>query len=292
ALALAVYNRPEDRRALAADVEWLVNAQVAGGYTDDERYAHDTSVNPAQIPWDNSNSQYGLLGAWAGAELAVEVRSQYWRDVEKHWTATQLKDGQWPYSTYEPHFSLAMTCGGIASLFVTHDYLDAPMLRGAVGRDPFPGALGLGLRWLEQGDNSVAVPNPQTFYMGYDLYALERVGLASGFTFFGSHDWYRELADKVLPMQFPGGAFAHAKPDAYAVIDTAYTLLFLSRGRYPVFMDKLRFEKYWSNRPRDIANLTRFASKELERPFNWQVVSLARPWQDWMDSPVLYIASQ
>ncbi len=56
-------------------------------------------------------------------------------------------------------------------------------------------------------------------------------------------------------------------------------------------MNKLRLDPFWDNRPRDIANLAKFASHELERPMNWQVVNLQRPWSDWMDSPVLYIAS-
>ena len=68
-------------------------------------------------------------------------------------------------------------------------------------------------------------------------------------------------------------------------------VLYLSRGRHPVLMNKLRMDPYWDNRPRDLANLTQFASKQLERPFNWQVVSFARPWSGWMDAPVLYVAS-
>jgi hypothetical protein len=56
-------------------------------------------------------------------------------------------------------------------------------------------------------------------------------------------------------------------------------------------MNKLRFEGYWANRPRDLANLARFTSHELERQINWQVVPISRPWTDWMDSPVLYLAS-
>ena len=42
------------------------------------------------FPWDNSNSQYGLLGVWAGAEVGIEVPDEYWLDVEKHWLACQL----------------------------------------------------------------------------------------------------------------------------------------------------------------------------------------------------------
>jgi hypothetical protein len=81
-------------------------------------------------------------------------------------------------------------------------------------------------------------------------------------------------------------------------VDTSYALLFLARGRHPILMNKLRFDRrgdaavaYWSNRPRDLANAARFATRQLERPINWQVVSIDNPWTDWMDSPILYIAS-
>ena len=75
------------------------------------------------------------------------------------------------------------------------------------------------------------------------------------------------------------------------MIDTAFNLLFLSRGRHPILFDKLQFDGAWSNRPRDVANLTQYASRELERPFNWQVVPVDAGWQNWMDAPVLFIAS-
>ena len=56
-------------------------------------------------------------------------------------------------------------------------------------------------------------------------------------------------------------------------------------------MNKLRFEGFWSNRPRDLANLSRYAGQQLERPLNWQVVSADHEWTDWTDSPILYLAS-
>src|SRR6185437_13360692 len=56
-------------------------------------------------------------------------------------------------------------------------------------------------------------------------------------------------------------------------------------------MNKLRFNGYWANRPRDAANLARYVGRQLERPLNWQVVPLDRDWTDWMDSPILYLAS-
>jgi hypothetical protein len=255
------------------------------------------------FPWDNSNSQYGLLGVWAGAEVGVEVPVRYWRDVEKHWTQAQLSGGEWGYIARDRAGSFAMTCGGIASLFVTHDWLVAPTVKDT-GRDPLTAPLAAGLKWLERGDNAINTPNPKTHYVGYDLFGVERVALASGFKYFGKHDWYRELGANALGTQWPTGAWGREPDGPDAIVDTAYTLLFLARGRYPILMNKLRFERseatrldgkpapgYWANRPRDLANLSRFASRQLERGINWQVVSLEAPWHDWLDSPVLYIAS-
>lgn len=289
AAALSVYGRPEDRKDLKADVEWLMAAGPNGEYTYDAPTA--PQLRGAGGAWDNSNSQYGLLGVWAGAELGVEVRDRYWQAVEKHWKTSQQRDGQWNYGRPPAGASLAMTCGGLASLMVTYDYLDVPRIGGAVGRDPFPGPIGAGLKWLESGNNSVRGRTSETFYTGYDLFSLERVGLASGLKFLGTHDWYRELAETSLAHQQPDGSFEHFDSRFDVLVDTSYTLLFLARGRHPVFMDKLRFERFWANRPRDLANLTKFASRELERPMNWQIVSADRPWYDWFDSPVLFIAS-
>jgi hypothetical protein len=241
--------------------------------------------------WDNSNSQYGLLGVWSGAEVGVEVPSSYWRDVQKHWTTCQLPTGEWTYRKSDPEGYLAMTCAGVASLLVTHDWLDAPSVGGAVGRNPFSTQLAAGLNWLNQGDNIVGVNNRHTHYLGYDLYGVERVGLASGFKYFGRHDWYRELAEKLVSGQWPNGAWGRTADDKDAIIDTAYTILFLSRGRHPILMNKLRFEGSWTNRPRDVSNLTRYAGRQLERGLNWQVVSLEVQPSDWLDCPILFIAS-
>ncbi len=52
-------------------------------------------------------------------------------------------------------------------------------------------------------------------------------------------------------------------------------------------MNKLNYDGDWANRPRDVANLARFASAELERPLNWQIVPLN---QAWTDSPILYLS--
>ena len=74
------------------------------------------------------------------------------------------------------------------------------------------------------------------------------------------------------------------------VVETSFALLFLARGRHPILMNKLAYQGFWNNRPRDTANLGAYAGKRLEREFNWQVVDVRADWTDWLDSPVLYIA--
>ncbi|HSV12784.1 MAG TPA: DUF4159 domain-containing protein, partial [Tepidisphaeraceae bacterium] len=246
-------------------------------------------------PWDNSNSQYGVLGVWAGAETGVEVPTKYWKAVQQHWQSCELKTGEWFYAWINPPQTptptLQMTCAGIASLLITHDYLDAPALGNRVGRPPYSPNLSTGLSWLESGDNVINVITENMFYVGYNLYGIERCALASGYKYFGTHDWFAELCGQVLPNQYPNGAWGRGPDGEAALIDTSYIVLFLSRGRHPVIMNKLRFDPFWDNRPRDLANLAKFASHELERPLNWQVVNLQRDWSDWMDAPILYIAS-
>ncbi|MFI4999665.1 MAG: DUF4159 domain-containing protein [Reyranellales bacterium] len=282
ATALALYNRPEDRQQLRADVAWLIANHNGGAYT----YSRSSNRHA----WDNSNSQYGLLGVWSGAEVGVEAPGSYWSAVQDHWTSNQCPNGEWGYgSGGERAGRLSMTVAGIASLFVTHDYLDAPSFGSVVGRNPFSPPLARGLDWLEAGNN--VLPGSMD---GYTLYGIERVGLASGFKYFGEHDWYRELAQWIIRGQGPrggwgGGGFMGGGDQS--PVQTAYCLLFLARGRHPILMNKLRFDGAWANRPRDLANLARYASAQLERPLNWQVVPLSRDWTDWTDSPILYLAS-
>ena len=283
ATALSLYNRREDRRAIQEDVEWLLHAQKGGAFTYTDQFPRDSDL----FFWDNSNSQYGLLGVWSAAETGMSVPIHFWRDVQQHWIDCQLADGQWPYTGDKPTPRRSMTLAGIASLFVTQDYLDAEDWGDRVGRPPFSPALAKALDWLESGDNSVITHEGEEDW-AYTLYGLERVGLASGFKYFGAHDWFRERAADLIAQQNPDGSWAATYGP---VVDTSFALLFLSRGRHPLIMNKLRFEGDWANRPRDVANLARFAGEELERPLNWQVVPLNHDWRDWTDSPILYMAS-
>jgi hypothetical protein len=279
--ALAVYNRPLDREFMRRDALWLIRNQRQGAYTYAAPYETASGSGGAGV-WDNSNSQYGLLGVWAAAEAGIEVPSSYWGSVERHWNDCQLPSGGWDYvGSLSGPGSLSMTCAGVASLLVTHDWQETYRLGLSVGREPFTPELRRGIKWLGEGDQILSATSQ---FWGYTMYGVERVGLASGFKYIGKHNWYPELCQQVLDQQKPDGSFGDD-------VNTAYALIFLSRGRHPVLMNKLEFSGYWANRSRDLSNLSRVASHELERPINWQVVPIDHNWTDWTDSPIVYLAS-
>jgi hypothetical protein len=280
--ALTMYNRPEDRDAIEADYDWLLKNVSNGAYT--YSAAPPKQTRPPDV-WDNSNSQYGALGMWAASDAGLRPLGTYWDQVTAHWETCQVHSGGWGYAPGAQSATLAMTAAGTSILFAARDQTAADAGITDARPTPLSRSIELGLEWLDEGDHCVNLPGD---HPGYTLYGIERAGLASGYKFFGGHDWYLELADQSIKAQQADGAWTGGDGDR---AETAFRLLFLSRGRPPIFVNKLRFNGDWSFRPRDVANLTLFASHELERPLNWQVVGLDRSALEWSDCPVLYIAS-
>jgi hypothetical protein len=279
--ALTVFNRPQDKAAIDADIKWLLQSSMGGAYT----YSMpEPGKKREDNNWDNSNSQYGALGLWAAAEAGFKIPVSYWNDVEQHWQASQLPSGGWAYRRDDQSATLAMTCAGATMLFVARDQIAAS---GAPSHAyvPLTKAQQRAMEWFDEGDHSVRI---DSYHRGYTLYGLERVGLATGYKYFGTHDWYVELAAMILNEQKENGSWEGGDG---TLAETAFALLFLARGRHPVFINKLQFEGAWSNRPRDVEVLTRFAGTQLERQLNWEIADISREWWSWFDSPLLYISS-
>ncbi|MEZ6068869.1 MAG: hypothetical protein R3C10_01085 [Pirellulales bacterium] len=114
-------------------------------------------------------------------------------------------------------------------------------------------------------------------YWLYYMYGLERVGRLTAQRFIGGHDWYRERR-RLDPE--PGPAFGFWKGNSHDDSDervaTSYALLFLSKGRRPVLVNKLKHPPGddWNQHRHDIANLTRYTEDRWERPMTWQVVDV------------------
>jgi hypothetical protein len=281
ASALAMYDRPADRGTLRNDLDWLVASAREGRY-DYRMPAKDAKAE--QVNWDNSNSQYGMLGVWAAAQAGMFTTSDYWNSVAQHWLSVQHDDGGWGYRAGGDS-TTTMTCAGITSLCVASEQRVLIAGKGAGDADPhLTAALMKAANWLSDGDRLLERGN----YPGYSLYGIERAALATGFKWFGKHNWYRELAALEIEQQNPDGSW---RGSGGKMVETAFRLLFLARGRQPLLINKLRFTGNWNNRPRDASKLMEFASAQLEQPFAWGVADLDRNWADWIDSPVLFITT-
>ena len=241
---------------------------------------------PQPTYWhDLSNSQYAVLGMWALAEGGMEVPIDYWKKVEDAWKKAQAEDGGWRY-TPDREEAASMTAAGIATLFITQDYTLPDRFGACTGGTPNPN-IQKGLAWMDQKIEQVLGEANL-----YTMYGIERIGVASGRKYFGAVDWYQKGADVLVQRQAQDGSWGGDIPD------TCFALLFLSRGRAPVMMNKLQYDPpkgtsaadVWGERPRDAANLARWSGHELERDLNWQIVNLKVEPEELHDAPILYIA--
>jgi hypothetical protein len=290
-------NRPEYRDVLKRSTSQLITGMLPDG-----SYGYSCGADPksqaaniAARPWgDNSNGQYGLLGVWAAAE-DLEIPVNYWATVAQYWRGAEMADGAWPYAhalkmsgaaggvrfaPQETEGRPTMSCAGLASLFVTVDQIGGPLRLEPL---PDPG-LDAGLKRVVQDYQTIAT-KPMGLRDMYYAYGIERVGLASGYKYFGTTNWYRDGAARMLEYQFPNGSWSYTDQ----TVGTAYGLLFLARGRNPVVFNKLQYDGPWNARPRDSANLARWLTRHTERNINWQIVSFEAQPEDWLDAPVLLI---
>ncbi len=275
------YQRGRYRTLVLRDARQIAASTSDGSYS----YFARGQKDAAHRGWCNSNSQYGVLGVWAAAQVGAEIPAQAWRFFAAHWRKTQYPNGGWAYKydlkadDWHNTPRGAMTLGGLASLFVCSDNLSTAALIKC-GQDTEDAHIKRGLAWMEK--NFLKDVDSHRLY--YYAYGAERVGLASGYKYFGKQDWYRLLARRLLDLQEGNGRWGGC------TYKTAFALLFLARGRNPVLYNKLRFNGDWNNRPRDLAQLTRWITYKFERPVSWQVINLQTPPEQWHDAPIVYLS--
>ena len=255
---------------------------------------------------DHSVSQYGVLGLWAAQRCGYEVNPDTWELIDKTWRDHQHSDGGWAYANDgkgngNPDGPTAsMTAAGVATLFITQDVLRANEGLGCKG-NLVNEAIDRGLAWIGKDDFHGVHEN------NYAWYGVERIGVASGYKYFGDKDWYAVGAEELVRRQAKDGSFPSNYPGSMPIPNTAFALLFLSRGRAPVIMNKLDYSPVvaapadgapaapkrvvnWNQRPRDVANLAAWSATRMERDLNWQIVNLTAPPEDLHDAPILFIA--
>lgn len=297
--------------ALAGDFRWLQASLIRRGPASG-MYTYRRPM-AEHVGGDYSNSQYGVLGVWyAAANAGREVPGSYWKLVDKAWRDGQQDDGGWGYTPRHGSYG-SMTAAGIATLFVTYDALYAQQEKEPGKAVPQQAELRRGVAWLDryfavdrnpgrdfglETDPDAPPVDPDRgggsdgSWIYYMLFSYERVGEATGLTRFGRHKWFDVGARFLLRQQrFDGGWPARGGDEEWRDVNTAYALLFLSRGRAPVALQKLLFDGRWNNRSRDAAQLARWVAGQTERHSNWQIVTPDATAAELRESPILYLAS-
>lgn len=260
------------REPLRKETRLLISVTRDGSYGYEARFSNDN---------DNSTSQYGLLGVWAGAIADEEVPASYWDMVRKHWQRTQTSQGAWCYKgSDDANARPTMAAAGLASLYVCIDNTTSQeYLKCNSGAEDK--AIAKGLEWFSKNFSTSFDKSKDRLH--YYLYGLERVGLACGYKYFGTTDWYKAGVKMLLASQKGSGEWS-------GEVNTSFAVLFLVRGRNPVVFNKLQYDGDWNNRPRDLAAFTNWMSRAFERSLNWQIVNLKVPVEDLHDAPILYIS--
>jgi hypothetical protein len=284
---------PEQKKVLRKDATLMMNGVKTGGGKAGNLGLYHYFLDPTKGDYDHSCSNYGVLGMWAAAQQNLEVPTKYWEIVDDAWRKNQSKEGGWSYlkTAQENHpVSMSMTGAGVATLFITQDMLSEG--RGGECKGSVEDKnLEAGLKWLSD-HYAKFLTEPLNMYA---MYNIERVGTASGYKYFGTTDWYKDGAARLVAAQQKDGSWNGGHG---AVASTTWAILFLVKGRAPVMMNKLDYTlgeratvpANWNQRPRDVANLAHWAGKQLEKELNWQIVNLKVGVEDLHDSPILYVA--
>jgi len=267
------------RKLLKTDYEWLLKAL---GNREGWRYRMGDTT------WDNSCTQYGVLGIWAAARAGFEPGDEFWITMSKHFRGCQNDDGGWGYQARRGS-TPNMATAGLASMFLVFDMYHGKSFYSAENPRTFTdgeaaevlASIQRGMDWLgKAGGNKTN---------GYYLYGIERTGVAGGRKYIGGEDWFANGARAVLRAQQASGAIPLGSYGP--VCSTSFCTLFLVYGGAPVAVEKLQYGEGhdWNLNPRDLANLSKHFWAAYERPLNWQTVSIAADAREF-EAPILFVS--
>jgi hypothetical protein len=281
----------EDRVRIQRNVDWLVKMRVMRG-NDLQGWGYPDRVGNKSA--DNSNTQYALLGLWAGKSGGATINRAVWESIRDFYVGTQDMSGGWKYITSEEKIRFTMSTAGLCGLLIAGQELSSDqqkLQKNGV-------ALNCGIyeenkavaRAMDWFTRNFKLEVPQTTF--YNIYGIERAGRLTGQRFFGDHDWYREGCEYLVRGQQDDGSWYHRGQlfDTWPIISTSFSLLFLSKGRTPILISKLVHGSPdnpsldWNRKHNEVRNLTEQASKQLfqRQPLGWQVFNAreVRPTND------------
>jgi hypothetical protein len=295
-MVLCAAEPKKDMLLIRRNVRWLEAHQIQEG----QRKGAWSYPGPGG---DNSNAQFAILALYDAQRVGAEVSRDTWQLAADYWRSTQNADGSWGYVPGDVGTG-SMTCAGIGGLAISAAALesgDAAVDNGDVvccRPQEDDDALDRAIEWLAQRFSVDHNPRPAgggQSVLYYYLYGLERAGRLTARRFIGDHDWYREGAELLVREQdslshyWKGGWYAERDPR----ISTAMALLFLSKGRRPIVIAKLKYGdgNEWNHHRRDAANLTAYTEEAWELGLTWQVMDpTTATVEDLLQAPVLYIS--
>ncbi len=295
----------KDRLLISRNAKWLESIQVTG---EDRKGSWGYSSNEGK--GDNSNTQFAMLALYEAERQGVEIRDQTWRLALNYWLDCQKPDGSWGYYKGFPS-SGSMTCAGIASVIIAAGQLgdeDAVVVDGSIrccGQQQDESDVERALVWLGQKFSVTSNPTAiaggddgvSSTWLLYYLYGIERVGRLTGRRFLGKHDWYRAGAEMLVDKQddlsgyWKGTGHGENNP----LIATSLSLLFLSKGRRPVLVSKLKHGEAgdWDRHRQGLQHLTQYVERQWKRELTWQTVDVkAATLEDLLETPVLFLSGQ
>jgi hypothetical protein len=298
-MVFAELGAAEDGLRIERNVNWLIDTAITqggkldrGGRLAGWSYGAGNRSTP-----DNSNTQYALLGLWAGRQAGAGIDKKVWEAIRDYYTVTQTKPTMgirgkeiagWTYLTGDKGTGmLSMTAAAVCGLSIAGQELSDDNQGLDVGTGvakncgvyPDSDALARGMRWLAQEFRFTNPPH--TFY---NVYGLERVGRLSGQRFVGDHDWYREGCELLTGAKPENAGLAQKGNgawkidggrtfDHFEIVSTSFAVLFLAKGRTPILLSKLAWDgptdrrpgegTGWNRKHHDARHLVEYSSREI-----------------------------
>ncbi len=234
---------------------------------------------------DSSNTQFALLGLNAAETAGLRVPDTVWQAARRYFATRQANDGGWGYlAPSSPTGS--MTAAGVTGMYVCDLWLHVSTGRCGVYPDERP--IAAGLQWLAKHFSVTRNPGT-TEWKFYYLYALERTGVILAQRYFGGFDWYREGVQHLVG-DSEDLVTAGAGNNEWAYLRNCYMLLFLAKGNAPILLHKAQWTGAWNTNRFDARFLIEYISRQLDQPFDWQIIPLSAPLDQLMAAPILYVS--
>jgi hypothetical protein len=206
--------------------------------------------------FDNSCSQYAVLGLYAAHLCGVEIDRRIWIGAARHFLQVQSKSSGkvrfrlathqqvakdpsgrgtvsatdaagWSYTDKYRLPTGSMTTSGIGSLTICNAVLRGKGRPKDVSLSRVQGAIKSGFAWLASHYDVRQNPGHGSGWRLYYLYGLERACELNQIAHIQSKDWYFDGATLLLEEQGKNGRWG-------SEIDTCFAILFLKKAALPV----------------------------------------------------------